>query len=58
MAKPIGYNFIVNQENSNNTLDFYRYNRNGLLLDAENKNILTSMYDSPKAPISYRIYDI
>lgn len=58
ITKPIGYNIIVNQENSNNTMDFYRYNRNGSLLNVEDKELLTSMYDIPKAPMSYRIYDI
>jgi hypothetical protein len=58
ITKPIGYNIIANQENSNNTFDFYRYNRNGLLLEDEDRNILTSMYSESKTPISYRIYDI
>jgi len=58
ITKPIGYNIIANQENSNNTFDFYHYNRNGLLLESEDRNILTSMYSEPKTPISYRIYDI
>ena len=39
-------------------MDFYRYNRNGSLLNVEDKELLTSMYDIPKAPMSYRIYDI
>jgi hypothetical protein len=58
ITKPIKYNIIANQENSNNTMDFYRYNRNGLLLGEEDRIILTSMYDEPTAPMSYRIYDI
>jgi hypothetical protein len=39
-AKPILYSFYINQEKSNNNINFYRYNRNGELIDDEYKNLL------------------
>ena len=57
-CKPIGYNIIVNQDKSNNTPDFYKFNRNGILLNEEDTPLLFSQKQDPITPLSYRIYDI
>ena len=57
-CKPIGYNIIVNQDKSNNTQDFYKFNRNGILLDEEELPLLINQKQDPITPMSYRIYDI
>ena len=57
-AKPILYSFYINQEKSNNNINFYRYNRNGEIIDDEYKNLLLGSKEDLQTPINYRIYDI